>query len=75
MVGESEVFRKVLEIAAKVAPTESTDLKWPLAEGRSRAGDPAAPLDPAAAYVLAVGYAREAALPAPVSPRRRRAPG
>jgi len=24
MVGESEVFRKVLEIAAKVAPTEST---------------------------------------------------
>jgi len=26
MVGESEVFRKVLEIAAKVAPTESTVL-------------------------------------------------
>ena len=64
-----------LLINQPIAPTESTDLKWTLAEGRSRAGDPAAPLDPAAAYVLAVGYAREAALPAPVSPRRRRAPG
>ena len=58
-----------------IAPTEAADLQWTLAQGSPSGGDPEAPLDPTAAYVLAGGYAREAARPAPAPPRRRRAPG